>query len=173
MNATDAMDDILFFALGVCLLLVGIILAFCRTVRSKRRCRRRVNAVICDVDVSWTDDDFTDFFIINYKYHPVYQYTLDGQEYRVVSRVEYSKKDEIKVGSYEVLFVDEKNPRYFSCPSENRERVISALIWSVLGVAFALFPLVGWGGWIGFLVALGLLLLGDLCYDAWSKNRKE
>ena len=43
----------------------------------KRRCRRRVNAVIiCDVDVSWTDDDFTDFFIINYKYHPVYQYTL-------------------------------------------------------------------------------------------------
>ena len=106
-------------------------------------------------------------------HHPVYQYTLDGQEYRVVSRVEYSKKDEIKVGSYEVLFVDEKNPRYFSCPSENRERVISALIWSVLGVAFALFPLVGWGGWIGFLVALGLLLLGDLCYDAWSKNRKE
>ena len=72
-----------------------------------------------------------------------------------------------------MLFVDEKNPRYFSCPSENRERVISALIWSVLGVAFALFPLVGWGGWIGFLVALGLLLLGDLCYDAWSKNRKE
>ena len=160
MNATDAMGDILFFALGVCLFLFGIILAFCRTVRSKRRCRRRVNAVICDVDVSWTDDDF-------------YQYTLDGQEYRVVSRVEYSKKDEIKVGSYEVLFVDEKNPRYFSCPSENRERVISALIWSVLGVAFALFPLVGWGGWIGFLVALGLLLLGDLCYDAWSKNRKE
>ena len=98
---------------------------------------------------------------------------MDGQEYRVVSRVEYSKKDEIKVGSYEVLFVDEKNPRYFSCPSENRERVIGALIWSVLGVAFALFPLVGWGGWIGFLVALGLLLLGDLCYDAWSKNRKE
>ena len=44
-----------------------------------------VNAVICDVDVSWTDDDFTDFFITNYKYHPVYQYTLDGQEYRVVS----------------------------------------------------------------------------------------
>ena len=151
-----------------------IILAFCRTVRSKRRCRRRVNAVICDVDVSRrTDDDFTDFFITNYKYHPVYQYTLDGQEYRVVSRVEYSKKDEIKVGSYEVLFVDEKNPRYFSCPSENRERVISALIWSVWGVAFALFPLVGWGGWIGLLVALGLLLLGDLCYDVWSKNRKE
>ena len=84
MNATDAMGDILFFALGVCLFLFGIILAFCRTVRSKRRCRRRVNAVICDVDVSWTDDDFTDFFIINYKYHPVYQYTLDGQEYRVV-----------------------------------------------------------------------------------------
>ena len=173
MNATDAMGDILFFALGVCLFLFGIILAFCRTVRSKRRCRRRVNAVICDVDVSWTDDDFTDFFIINYKYHPVYQYTLDGQEYRVVSRVEYSKKDEIKVGSYEVLFVDEKNPRHFSCTSENRERVINALIWSVLGVAFALFPLVGWGGWIGFLMALGLLLLGDLCYDAWSKNRKE
>ena len=85
MNATDAMGDIMFF--GVCLFLFGIILAFCRTVRSKRRCRRRVNAVICDVDVSWTDDDFTDFFIINYKYHPVYQYTLDGQEYRVVSRV--------------------------------------------------------------------------------------
>ena len=81
MNATDAMGDILFFALGVCLFLFGIILAFCRTVRSKRRCRRRVNAVICDVDVSWTDDDFTDFSIINYKYHPVYQYTLDGQEY--------------------------------------------------------------------------------------------
>ena len=59
---------------------------------------------------------FHRFLIINYKYHPVYQYTLDGQEYRVVSRVEYSKKDEIKVGSYEVLFVDEKNPRYFSCP---------------------------------------------------------
>lgn len=173
MNATDAMGDILFFALGVCLFLFGIILAFCRTVRSKRRCRRRVNAVICDVDVSWTDDDFTDFFIINYKYHPVYQYTLDGQEYRVVSRVEYSKKDEIKVGSYEVLFVDEKNPRHFSCPSENRERVINALILSAFGIAFALFPLVGWGGWIGFLVALGLLLLGDLCYDAWSKNRKR
>ena len=140
----------IFCSLGVCLFLFGIILAFCRTVRSKRRCRRRVNAVICDVDVSWTDDDFTDFFITNYKYHPVYQYTLDGQEYRVVSRVEYSKKDEIKVGSYEVLFVDEKNPRYFSCPSENRERVISALIWSVLGVAFALFPLVGWAGGSGF-----------------------
>ena len=105
----------------------------------KASLRRRVNAVICDVDVSWTDDDFTDFFIINYKYHPVYQYTLDGQEYRVVSRVEYSKKDEIKVGSYEVLFVDEKNPRYFSCPSENRERVISALIWSVLELPLHFF----------------------------------
>src|SRR5699024_4573618 len=92
----DAMGDIMFFAFGVCLFLFGIILAFCRTVRSKRRCRRRVNAVICDVAVSWTDDDFTDFFIINYKYHPVYQYTLDGQEYRVVSRVEYSKRTKSK-----------------------------------------------------------------------------
>ena len=50
---------------------------------------------------------------------------------------------------------------------------IISVVLAVLGVAFALFPLVGWGGWIGFLVALGLLLLGDLCYDAWSKNRKE
>ena len=60
---------------------------------------------------------------------------LDGQEYRVVSRVEYSKKDEIKVGSYEVLFVDEKNPRYFSRPSENRgtcnQRPLSGLCWEL------------------------------------------
>ena len=77
MNATDAMGDILFFALGVCLFLFGIILAFCRTVRSKRRCRRRVNAVICDVDVSRTDDDFTDFFIINYKYQSTSTHWMD------------------------------------------------------------------------------------------------
>ena len=56
--------------------------------------------------------------------------------------------------------------RYMEC-------VINALILSAFGIAFALFPLVGLGGLIGFLVALGLLLLGDLCYDAWSKNRKE
>ena len=90
----------------------------------------------------------------------------------LVSRVKYSKKDEIKVGSYEVLFVDEKNPRHFSCPSENRERVINALIWSVLEL-LCTFSFSGLGRVIGVLVALGLLLLGDLCYDAWSKNRKE
>ena len=95
MNATDAMGIFCSLPLEyVCFSRNHFgILSDCTV---KASLPERVNAVICDVDVSWTDDDFTDFFIINYKYHPVYQYTLDGQEYRVVSRVEYSKRTKSK-----------------------------------------------------------------------------
>ena len=154
--------------------LFGIILAFCRDCTVKRRCRRRVNAVICDVDVSWTVttiSPISSLSTINTIRSTITP--LDGQEYRVVSRVEYSKKDEIKVGSYEVLFVDERIPGTFPAPlrignGNQRPYLVCA------GSCLCTFSFSGLGrGGIGFLVALGLLLLGDLCYDAWSKNRRS
>ena len=164
------MENILFFfGLGPGFFLYGIFV-FCRTAWSRRRCRRRVNAVISDVDVTWIMVEDSKVFK-NYYYHPVYRYTVDGQEYRVVSRVEYSRKDAVKVGSDAVLFVDAENPRRFYCPAEKGDNVLNASFWSAMGIAWVLVPFLGWIGAI--LIGLALLALSCLCYRIWLRKRQE
>lgn len=156
----------LHYALGAGVFLYGI-LSFCRILWARRRCKRRVNARICDVYEGGWGDKWTWYE----EYSPVYCYHVGGQEYRLVSRDTHRKKEDIPVGSYTALFVDEEKPERFHCPAEEENHALRAFFWMAVGTALALVPFLGWL----WAVAAGAVLFALVCwrYFAWVKRRLE
>ena len=159
-------EDHLYFALGAGIFLYGVF-CFCRILWARRRCKRRVNALVCDVYEGGWGDKWTWYE----EYSPIYQYSVGGQEYRVVSRDKCRKKEDISVGTYTALFVNEEKPERFHCPAEEENHALVAFLWMAIGAALGLVPPLGW---LGAVVA-GVALFALACwrYYAWVKRRLE
>ena len=108
-------------------------------IRLRLRCRTRVEARICEfVPVTRKQGKgYTTW------YSPVYQYTVNMQEYRIKSVAELKAEKLPELGIHAVIYVDGENPEQFIGREEDGEYSGNASSSAAIGISFFLLPYLG------------------------------
>lgn len=132
--------DIMIIILAPCLFLIPIGIGFAIYLISKsRKYSEKTQALI--INLKWvgdtTIDDDMKYTTLN-SYHPTYRFDYNGQTYEVTSSLCPYPDSKLKVGNYDTLYFDPKNPQNFITKAQKKQLIVKCVCFILVPIIFAL-----------------------------------